>query len=70
MMTSNGLAAGADQQSAAMRAILEVIERDAVLTAWLRRDAGRLLPQDLCNTETRGIIALPEDCALPGGPST
>ena len=56
-MTSNGLAAGADQQSAAMRAILEVIERDAVLTAWLRRDAGRLLPQDLCNTETRGIIA-------------
>ena len=36
---------------------LEVIERDAVLTAWLRRDAGRLLPQDLCNTETRGIIA-------------
>ncbi|WP_196053620.1 TOMM precursor leader peptide-binding protein [Paracoccus lichenicola] len=56
-MTSNGLAAGADRESAAMRAILEVIERDAILTAWLRRDAGRLLPPHGCDAATRTILS-------------
>lgn len=39
--TSNGLAAGTGFEAAAARAILEVVERDALLTAWLTGACGR-----------------------------
>lgn len=35
--TSNGLAAGGDAQSAALGALLELVERDAFLSAWYHR---------------------------------
>lgn len=54
-VTSNGLAAGTDLGSATMRAVLELIERDAVMVAWLCRNPGRRLPLNLCDAETRDI---------------
>jgi ribosomal protein S12 methylthiotransferase accessory factor len=38
--SSNGLGAGSTAAAAALRALLEVIERDAFFTAWLQRLAG------------------------------
>lgn len=55
--TSNGLAAGTDLESASMRAVLELIERDAVMTAWLCCDPGWLMPIESCNAETRHMAA-------------
>ena len=40
-----------------MRAVLELIERDAVMVAWLCRDPGRQLPLNLCDAETRDIAS-------------
>lgn len=54
-VTSSGLAAGTDVESATMRAVLELIERDAVMVAWLCRAPGRRLPLHLCDAETRDI---------------
>ncbi len=44
-VTTNGLAAGSSVADASERAVLELIERDAVMLAWLCREPGvRLLP--------------------------
>lgn len=55
-VTSSGLAAGTDFESAAMRAVLELVERDAVMVAWLRAKPGRLLPMELCDADTTRVI--------------
>lgn len=39
--TSNGLAAGTDWAEAALRAILELLERDAFITSWRSKQPGR-----------------------------
>lgn len=39
--TSNGLAAGSNLEDAAMRAAMELVERDAFLAAWLTARPGR-----------------------------
>jgi ribosomal protein S12 methylthiotransferase accessory factor len=44
--TSNGLAASTDAEDAALRATLELIERDAFMTAWLTGDPGWLIERD------------------------
>ncbi len=54
-VTTSGLAAGMDFESTAMRAVLELVERDAVMVAWLCRDPGQLLPLEMCDCETRSI---------------
>lgn len=44
--TSNGLAASLDHDDAARRAVLELVERDAFMTAWLTATPGRRLVVD------------------------
>ncbi|UVS80176.1 YcaO-like family protein [Actinokineospora sp. UTMC 2448] len=44
--TSNGLAAGPDAESAAVSAVLELVERDAMLAAWLTGARGRFIDLD------------------------
>ncbi|SDI75277.1 thiazole/oxazole-forming peptide maturase, SagD family component [Actinokineospora alba] len=44
--TSNGLAAGTDAESATVRAVLELIERDAMMAAWLTGAKGRYVELD------------------------
>jgi len=44
--SSNGLAAHTDADEAALRAVLELVERDAFLTAWHTRQPGRAVPVD------------------------
>lgn len=44
--TSNGLATGANAEDAALRAVLELVERDAFLISWLARRPGRRLLLD------------------------
>lgn len=44
--TSNGLAAHVDSDQAAVRAILELVERDAFLAAWLTASPGRQIELD------------------------
>ncbi|MCG8918416.1 YcaO-like family protein [Actinokineospora sp. PR83] len=44
--TSNGLAAGTDADSAATRATLELVERDAMMAAWLTGARGRFVDLD------------------------
>ncbi|SDC16517.1 YcaO-like family protein [Actinokineospora iranica] len=44
--TSNGLAAGADIDTAAVRATLELVERDAMMAAWLTGERGRFVELD------------------------
>lgn len=45
-VTSNGLAAGATQEDAALRAVFEIVERDALMLTWLCRLPGRRLITD------------------------
>ena len=45
-VTSNGLAAGATLDEAAMRAATELIERDAFMISWLTRRPGRRIQLD------------------------
>ena len=45
-VTSNGLAAGASRDDAALRATLELVERDAFMLTWLARRPGRRLLLD------------------------
>jgi ribosomal protein S12 methylthiotransferase accessory factor len=45
-VTSNGLAAGATRADAAMRAALELVERDAFMISWLARLPGRRIHLD------------------------
>ena len=44
--TSNGLAADTDFEEAALRATLELVERDALMTAWLTATPGRRIELD------------------------
>lgn len=44
--TSNGLAAGVDAESATVRAVLELVERDAMMAAWLTGAKGRFVELD------------------------
>ncbi|MFC7616037.1 YcaO-like family protein [Actinokineospora soli] len=44
--TSNGLAAGPDAEGATVAAVLELVERDAVLAAWLTGARGRFIELD------------------------
>src|SRR5262249_54310557 len=55
--TSNGLAAGADFDDASMRAVLELVERDALMVTWLARRGGRrLLVDGALNAGTREAL--------------
>lgn len=44
--TSNGMAAGTETSEAQLRAILELLERDAFMTSWLCQRPGRVLRID------------------------
>ncbi|TCC42906.1 TOMM precursor leader peptide-binding protein [Kribbella capetownensis] len=56
--TSNGFAAGPDFDGATLRALLEVIERDAFMIAWSHRLPGRCVAAaDVPDEQTRGIAA-------------
>ncbi|MEV0287759.1 TOMM precursor leader peptide-binding protein [Kribbella sp. NPDC050820] len=56
--TSNGFAAGADRDSATLRALLEVVERDAFAIAWTHQLAGRCVAAaDVPDEVVRGIAA-------------
>jgi ribosomal protein S12 methylthiotransferase accessory factor len=44
--TSNGLAASTDMQHATLRAVLELVERDAFLAAWFTGTAGQRIELD------------------------
>lgn len=46
-VTSNGLAAGANLEDASLRAVLELVERDAFMITWLTQRPGqRIFPDD------------------------
>jgi thiazole/oxazole-forming peptide maturase SagD family component len=47
--TSNGLAAGTNLEDAALRATLELVERDAFMAAWITASSG-------CRLETEGAL--------------
>jgi len=61
--TSNGLAAGSSKDDAALRAILELVERDAFMTTWLTASPTQRIQLDdtldpLLRTVLEGIEAL------------
>jgi ribosomal protein S12 methylthiotransferase accessory factor len=62
--TSNGLAAGADAESATVRAVLELIERDAMMAAWLTGAKGRFV--DLDDTLDSDLAAIVEALRTQG----
>jgi ribosomal protein S12 methylthiotransferase accessory factor len=55
-ITSNGLAAGATFEDAALRALYELIERDAFMLHWLARKPGLRLDPDGCDAVTRRAL--------------
>ncbi|WP_433166900.1 TOMM precursor leader peptide-binding protein [Kribbella sp. CA-247076] len=56
--TSNGFAAGLNRSSATLRALLEVIERDAFLIAWSHRLPGRsVAAAEVPDEQVRAIAA-------------
>jgi ribosomal protein S12 methylthiotransferase accessory factor len=55
--TSNGLAAGTDRSEAAIRAILELLERDAFMTSWRARRPGQRVRLDrTLDPDLRAIV--------------
>lgn len=61
--TSNGLAAAATFEEAALRATLELVERDAMLTAWMAARGGQRLELDAtCDRRLRAVLAAVEAC--------
>lgn len=57
-VSSNGLAAGADVEDAAMRALFELMERDAFMLTWLcQLPARRILIDDSVEPGVREVIA-------------
>ena len=61
--TTNGLAAGSSLDDAALRAVLELIERDAFLVSWLARRPGkRVLIDDSLDPAVRSVVSQLEDC--------
>jgi ribosomal protein S12 methylthiotransferase accessory factor len=63
-VTSNGLAAGADWEDAALRAVCELVERDACMLTWLCRRPGRRLLVDA--TLEPGILEVIQQLQLCG----
>lgn len=56
-VTSNGLAAGATLEVASLRAVLELVERDAFMITWLTRRPGRsLLLDDTLEAGTGEVV--------------
>jgi len=56
-VSSNGLAAGADPDDAALRATMELIERDAAMLTWLcQLPARRVEPDDSLDPRAREVI--------------
>lgn len=56
--TSNGLAAGATFEEAALRATLELVERDALLTAWITGRGGTRVELDATmDPRLRAVVA-------------
>ena len=55
--TSNGLAAGASLEDAALRATLELVERDAFMSAWLTGHPGRRLELTGVDDQLRQVVA-------------
>ena len=56
-VTSSGLAAGIGLGDAAMRAVLELVERDAFMNTWLARRPGRkVLLDDAADAGTREVV--------------
>lgn len=61
--TSNGLAASTNFEDAALRATMELVERDAFMAAWLTQCAGRRVELDrtlnpLLRSVVDGVVAL------------
>lgn len=57
--TSNGLAAATHPEEAALRATLELVERDAFMTAWLTADDGscsQRVDADTLDPRMRGVV--------------
>ncbi|HVK20961.1 MAG TPA: YcaO-like family protein [Actinokineospora sp.] len=55
--TSNGLAAGTDAESATARAVLELVERDAMMAAWMTGAKGRYVDLDeTLDVDLRAIV--------------
>ncbi|HEY0777068.1 MAG TPA: TOMM precursor leader peptide-binding protein [Gemmatirosa sp.] len=62
-VSSNGLAAGSTDHDAAMRATLELVERDAFTLTWLAQLPGRrLLPDDALDPGAREVMRQLELC--------
>ncbi|WP_437605669.1 TOMM precursor leader peptide-binding protein [Sorangium sp. So ce834] len=56
-VTSNGLAAGSSHEDAALRATLELVERDAFMLSWLARRPGvRVLLDDAVDLHAREVV--------------
>jgi ribosomal protein S12 methylthiotransferase accessory factor len=55
-ITSNGLAVGTTFEDAALRAVYELIERDAFMLAWLARRPAVRIAEDGCHPVTRQAL--------------
>ncbi len=56
--TSSGLAAGMDRSEAALRAILELLERDAFMTSWRTQQSGqRIYLDQTLDPDLQAIVA-------------
>ena len=56
-MTSNGLAAGVTAEDATLRALYELIERDAFMLYWLARRAAVRIAPDGCDAVTQRALS-------------
>jgi ribosomal protein S12 methylthiotransferase accessory factor len=59
-VTSNGLAAGPEFEGSALRAALELIERDALTVTWLCRLPAHRLEIDVLDGESRNVLTFLE----------
>ena len=56
-VSSNGLAAGGSPEDAALRAMFELVERDAFMLSWMARRPGRrLIPDDTLDPDVAEVI--------------
>jgi ribosomal protein S12 methylthiotransferase accessory factor len=64
-VTSSGLAAGRDIDDAAVRATLELVERDAFMTTWLLRRSGRrIATESVSDTTSSDVLDDMETCGV------
>ena len=62
-VTSNGLAAGVDLKDAALRAVFELVERDAFMLTWLcRRPGRRLIVDNALEPGIRAVLQQLQEC--------